>query len=224
MEHPCPRCNAPVDDSIPFCPTCEASQIKAHAKQYSRESISVLPAMSSGQIVADDVTPQVHRARADSHAELRSALYAGLVGALLSPIWPPVSFVLALPLAGVLSVLLYRRRGLGDDPSRRVGFRLGALSGLLSFGFLMVLSAFGTLVSHNEADAHAAVIQIIQRAEARNPDPQVRQLFDYFMTPHGMAVMMIFGFVIMCVTFVLLSGIGGAVSASFLRRKGSPRP
>jgi len=101
---------------------------------------------------------------------------------------------------------------------------LGALSGLLSFGFLMVLSAFGTLVSHNEADAHAAVIQIIQRAEARNPDPQVRQLFDYFMTPHGMAVMMIFGFVIMCVTFVLLSGIGGAVSASFLRRKGSPRP
>ena len=162
-------------------------------------------------------------ARADGHAELRSALYAGVVGALLSMIQPLASLV-ALPFAGFLSVLLYRRRSSGAELSPRAGFRLGALAGLFGFGLLMVLTAAGTLARHTEGDMHAAVIQIIQQAQARNPDPQARQAFEYFMTPQGMAFMMIFGFVIMCSMFVLLSGIGGAISASLLRRKGPPQP
>jgi hypothetical protein len=66
------------------------------------------------------------------------------------------------------------------------------------------------------------VIQVIQQAQARNPDPQARQAFEYFMTSQGMALMMVFGFVFMGVLFVLLSGLGGAISASLLRRKAPP--
>jgi hypothetical protein len=66
------------------------------------------------------------------------------------------------------------------------------------------------------------VIQVIQQAKARNPDPQARQVFEYFMTPQGMAFMMVVGFAFMGVLFVLLSGVGGAISASLLRRKAPP--
>ena len=223
MEHACPRCNAAVDDDIPFCPTCEASQIRTTAKEYFRAPINVMSEVSSVPVFLGEARPHVDQARVDGHAELRSALYAGVVGALLSMVQPLATLV-ALPFAGFLSVLLYRRRSLANDPPPRMGFRLGALTGLFAFGLLMVLSAAGTLARQSEVDMHEAVIQIIQQAQARNPDPQARQAFEYFMTPQGMAFMMIFGFVIMCSIFVVLSGIGGAVSASLLRRKGPPKP
>jgi len=159
-------------------------------------------------------------AKADAHAELRSALYAGIIAAVLSMI-QPASFILALPLGGFLSVLLYRRRSMGD-PRPRAGFRLGAFTGLFAFGLLIVLAAVLTLVSHNEVKLRADIIQDIQQAQAHNPDPQAKQISDYLMTQQGVALIMIFGVVFGCVLCVLLSGIGGAISASLLRRKGPP--
>ncbi len=162
------------------------------------------------------------RAYGDSHAELRSALYAGVVGALLSMIHP-LAMLIALPFAGFLSVLLYRRRSLTNDPTVRIGFRLGAISGLFCFGVLMVLTAAETLASHTEGEKHAAIVQRIQQAEANNSDPQTRQMFEYFKTPQGMAVFMTLAFVIAAILCVLLSGAGGAISASLLHRKGPPK-
>jgi hypothetical protein len=104
----------------------------------------------------------------------------------------------------------------------RTGFRLGAISGLFVFGLLMIAIAAETLVLHTEADTRAQVIQVIQQAQARNPDPQAKQAIEYFMTPQGMAVMMIVGFIFMVILFVLLAGVGGTISASLLRRKGPP--
>ena len=153
---------------------------------------------------------------------MRAAFYAAIVAAVLSLIQPRGGFILTLPLGGLLSVLLYRRLTLGSGLSPRIGFRLGAFAGLFVFGLLMIVKAAETLALHSEADTHAQVMQIIQQAQARNPDPQARQAFEYFMTPQGMAVMMVIGFVFMGVLFVLLSGAGGAISASLLRRKAPP--
>jgi hypothetical protein len=211
-----------VDDSIAFCPTCEASQIQATAKQYFNARIRVLSEASSVPVLADEARPHVHGAQGDGHAELRSALYAGVIGALLSLIQPRVGFALALPLAGFVSVLLYRRRVLDNGPSRRAGFRLGALTGLFGFGFLMVYGAAEMVAGHTNGGMHAAVIETVQQARARAPDPQTRHALEYFVTPSGVATFMILAFLLMCATFVLLSALGGAVSASLLSRKGPP--
>jgi hypothetical protein len=45
-------------------------------------------------------------------------------------------------------------------------------------------------------------------------------MLDYFITPQGLAVMMVFGFIFTAIMFVLLAGVGGAISAALLRRKG----
>jgi hypothetical protein len=232
VEHPCPRCNASVDDGSPFCPACEAAQVRAATREYSRVPVNVASEVSStsvatesGTIVAfSDTGPLPSRttARADAHVELRSALYAGIIAAVLIII-QPASLILAMPLGGFLSVLLHRRRSMGEDPGPRAGFRLGAFTGLFAFGLLLLI-AVGTLAFHAQGDMHAHIVRIIQQAQARSVDPQAKQVADYFLTPEGMAFMMIFCVVFMCVLFVLLSGIGGAISASLLRRKGPPKP
>ena len=220
MEHSCARCHSTVDDNSPFCPTCEAAQVLAAPKEYARSPITVTVEGPPTFLKAGTFAKPV--GNRDGKAELRAAFYAAVVGAVLSLVQPGASFVLALPIAGFLSVVLYRRFGLKSEFSARTGFRLGAMSGLFVFGLLMVLIAIGTLARHTEADTHAQVIQIIQQAQARNPDPQARQAFEYFMTPQGMAIMMVTGFVFMGILFVLLSGVGGAISASLLRRKAPP--
>jgi hypothetical protein len=194
--------------------------VRAAEKEYSRPQVSVAVDGNPGFLNAGQFRQP--RVSVHAHAELRSAFYAAIVGAILSLVQPGAGFILALPLGGVVSVLLYRRLSSGIGPSPRTGFRLGALSGLFVFGLLMILIAAGTLARHSEGELHAQVVKIIQQAQARNPDPQARQAFEYFMTPQGMALMMIAGFFFMCVLFVLLSGVGGAVSASLLRRKAPP--
>jgi hypothetical protein len=87
---------------------------------------------------------------------------------------------------------------------------------------LMIVMAAGSFALHTEAEAHAQVVQTIQQAQARNTDPQAKQVFEFFMTPQGMAFMLAFVFVFMGVLFVVLSGVGGAISAALLRQKAPP--
>lgn len=194
--------------------------MRSTAKEYLRPPVTVAGEGTPAFLTAAHLPNAT--GNADARSELRAAFYAAIVAAVLSLIQPRGGFILTLPLGGLLSVLLYRRLSLGSEPSLRTGFRLGAISGLFVFGLLMIVIAVGTLALHSEADTHAQVIQIIQQAQARNPDPQARQAFEYFMTPQGMAFMMVVGFVFMGVLFVLLSGVGGAISASLLRRKAPP--
>jgi MFS family permease len=151
---------------------------------------------------------------------LRAAMAAGVIAGLLSML--PLGFILGLPLGGFLSVLLYRRRSWSADPSRSAGFRLGALSGLFGFVIFAVLAGAQGVLLHGENEIRDAMIEAIHRQQARNPDPQARQMLDYFLTPHGLMVMVIVGLILMGIAFVLLSGIGGSISAALLRRKEPP--
>ena len=148
----------------------------------------------------------------------RSAATAGLVGALLSIL--PFGFLLAFPLAGFLSVLFYRRRTWGVELSPSAGFSLGLGTGMLGFAILIVLTALETVASHTGGEIRQTMIDAVHRQQARTPDPQARQILDYFLTPNGLAVMITVGLIFMCIAFVLLAGLGGAVSALLLRRKG----
>jgi len=220
VEHICSRCNSSVDDNLPFCPNCEAAQVRSTAKEYLRPPVTVAVEVTPAFLTAGYVPKKTRNT--DARSELRAAFYAAVVAAVLSLIQPGGALILTLPLGGFLSVLLYRRLSFGSEPSLKTGFRLGAISGLFIFGLLIIVIAAWTLAFHSEADAHAQVIQVIQQAQARNPDPQARQTMEYLTTPQGMAFLMVVGFVFMGVLFVLLSGLGGAISASLLRRKAPP--
>lgn len=140
------------------------------------------------------------------------------MGALLSIL--PLGFLLGFPLAGFLSVLFYRRRTWGVELSPSAGLRLGLLTGVLGFAMLAVLGALNFAVSPAGDKIRQTVIDELHRQQARTPDPQARQIIDYFLTPNGMAVMILASLIVLGIGFVLLAGLGGAFSASLLRRKG----
>jgi hypothetical protein len=62
------------------------------------------------------------------------------------------------------------------------------------------------------------MVERIRQAQAANSDPQAQQIFQYFLTQQGMAVMMVLGLLFMCVVFVVLSGLGGLIWASVQRK------
>jgi hypothetical protein len=176
--------------------------------------------VSQIQVRADGIHSAPQPVRPDTSTVLRSALNAGVIAAILSSIPIGAAFVFALPFAGFLSILFYRRRTRVEEPSPRLGFRLGSLTGFFAFLIFVFLTAIETVAFHAQNELRDAMLQAIRQAQARNADPQARQLLEYFMTPQGLGIMMIFGFIFMCILFALLSGLGGALSAALLRRKG----
>ena len=148
---------------------------------------------------------------------------AGIVAAVLSLVPLKPSFVFALPFAGFLSVLLYRSYSRVEDPSTALGFRLGVWTGLTGFVILIGLIAISTLGFHGQNELRDQLIQAVHQAQSRYTDPQSREALEQFLTPSGLAALMVLGSAFMCVLFAVLSGIGGAVSAALLRRKSPPQ-
>jgi hypothetical protein len=220
VEHPCQNCGSPVDNTSPFCPSCGASQIRflrpdsaPHAVKVERVTLHAPQTRGLDLETSVGLPPEV--ASADGPHALPSAIRAGAIAAVLSAV--PFAFILALPLGGFLAVLLYRRRNWGRQPTPAAGFRLGALTGAIGFAIYVVVAAFATLISHaSRDDLKQKMLESIRAAELRNPDPQVSPMFEYLK--HHLALMMISGLLFMCVIFVLLAGVGGALEASLKRR------
>jgi MFS family permease len=218
VEHPCQRCGSAVDDSAPFCNSCGAPQVRFAGIDIAPHSFKVqAPAASLSTQIESETVPSP-TSGLDKKSALRVALTAGAIAALVSLL--PLGIVFGSPVGGFLSVLLYRRRSWIGDPSPRMGFRLGALCGMFGYAIFLVLAAAQIALSHAQNEVRDAMIETIHRQQARNPDPQARQMLDHFLTPHGLLVMMIAGLVLMGIVFVLVSGVGGAISAALLRRKG----
>ncbi|HJT72046.1 MAG TPA: hypothetical protein VJ731_17735 [Terriglobales bacterium] len=167
-------------------------------------------------------TGNVGSAPDHSRAILRATLYAGAVATVLGSLPLGPGFMLALPLAGFLAVLFFRRWTRGPEPRPKQGFKLGALAGVFAFVGCLALAAIRTVTQHDQNEMRNAIVQMVQQQQARAADPQTRQALESLLSPEGMAMVIVFGFVFVGIVFVLLSGAGGAISASLLRRKGPP--
>ena len=102
------------------------------------------------------------------------------------------------------------------------GFRLGAIAGFFGFAIFVMLAAIETVAFHAGNELRGALVQAVKQAQERAADPQSRQMMEYFLNPGGLMFMMVIGFVFMLIAFVLLSGMGGSISAALLRRKSPP--
>ena len=226
-----------VEDRSPFCPSCGVPQIRFSAREPASDAVvmrvgnpaagvssnfsstSISPPSVSrpsyGQLEAE--VPNRRRATGfDRPVALRSALNAGAIAAVVSLI--PLAFFLAAPLAGYLGVRHYQRYGGMQEMSTRAGFKFGVLVGLFASPIFAVLRAAQIVASGPRRELRT-MIEKLQQAAAGNPDPYAHRLADYFATAPGMIVLIIFTLVFICVAFVLLSGVGGAISASVGRRK-----
>jgi hypothetical protein len=149
---------------------------------------------------------------------LPAAALAGLIAAVMMLI-PVGAFGFGMLAAGALSVMFYRRRNPVSSVTPGVGARLGALSGALGFGIFAIFTAIEMLVFRSGPQLRDALLQAIEQSAARSSDPQAQHVLEYLKTPQGLALMMVLGFIMMALAFLIFSSLGGALAAALLRRK-----
>jgi hypothetical protein len=224
VDHLCYKCQASIDEALPFCPHCGAPQIRVAAPE---EDSSVSQNAVSPEVYPGSWPPPASPYQSNTvqwGLAAKGAVLSGLISAVLSGI-PIVGFGCCLWVlgAGGLAVWLYQRRIPGVVVTPGMGMRIGALSGL--FGFLATTILWVILFTKDNQEFRTVFAEQMEKSIARNPDANAQQvghqIISYMNTPEGLATVFVLGLVVMAVVYVVFSAAGGALGASmFARRRG----
>ncbi|MCU1304875.1 MAG: hypothetical protein JWQ87_5159 [Candidatus Sulfotelmatobacter sp.] len=223
MDHPCHKCGHDVEDGKAFCSQCGAPQIRVVLPDVPLEVLAggatAFPAlMHEGEagITGVPVGPLSTRW---AYAMRPCALAASVAVVLLFLGLNP--FVAALG-AGFLAATFSQRRNIGITIPTALAAKLGAFSGLLLFGVSTLLETLIVVTLHKGPEIRSEMMDKVQQAAMRYPGPQVEPFLDFVRSPGGFAFMMVASLVFGLVAFLVLGGVGGAISAVFQRRRDRP--
>jgi len=214
VDHRCYQCGATVQDGVAFCVQCNAPQIRVALAEPS------LPGSSSEEIQ----TPRAFYSGAPSSGrfEWAHALPSAFLGLLIASVLSLIlrgALALGMLAAGFLSVYFYHRRNPLIGLTVGLGARLGAISGAFGFGILGIVSAVATFVSHSAAEIRVIMLKAVQEYVARNADPQMQQVLEFYNSRQGFILMLVLGSIMMLILFLALSSMGGIIGAAVLRRR-----
>lgn len=226
MDHLCYKCQASIDEALPFCPHCGAPQIRVAVPE---EDSAIYPS-----VAAPNVYPSSWPPPASPHQDnaiqwglaAKGAVLSGLISAVLSGI-PILNLGCCLWLlgGGSLAVWLYQRRIPGAVVTPGMGMRIGALSGV--FGFVVTTVLWVVMFAKNSQKFRTIFAEQMEKSLAQNPDPRTqdaaRQFMDYVNTPEGLATFFMVALVMMAVFYVIFSAAGGALGASMFARRRNQR-
>lgn len=155
----------------------------------------------------------------------QAAAIAGILSLL-----PRISVLccLWLPLGGMLAVWFYKRTTPPPRVTAGIGFRLGAVTGVLAYGLYIVISAAELLIArfalHQNigAELRNTFIKALEQGAAKNPTPEAQQMLKSFSSPEGMAIAITLGLVLMFLAFIIFSSLGGAAGSAMFGEKDSP--
>ena len=219
MDHPCYKCGQLVEDGVPFCAHCGAPQIRVAIPDLSPATVSSAgeaSAQSNPVLPGSPNTPLVYMPMRWV-GTLQPCAFAALISVLLIALG--LNPFVAMLGAGVLAVILFRRRSPDIAIKAGTGARLGAISGLFCFGMSATLEAIVVAVFHKGPELRNAMLQVIQQAATKTNDPQVTAALDYFKSAPGLAVMLLFALVSAFFASIILGSIGGALGGAFLSRR-----
>lgn len=207
-----------MEEGKPFCPQCSAPQIRVIGAEPPASAPSPYSEFNERHVsTATTLQPQPIDW---VNAALPSAAWAGLVAALIM-IVPLGAFGFGMLAGGWLAVVLYRRRVPNALITPGMGAKLGAASGAIGYGILVVLLALSLVFLHTGNELRQALTQAIQQAIARSSDPGAKEALQALQSPQGVTIVLIFAFILMFCIYLIVASIGGALSAVLLRPKKS---
>lgn len=216
MEQPCYKCGQAVEEGVPFCPHCSAPQIRVVVAEPSPVTADGAAASSNTAVLPAPPPVQVIALPTQWGRALKPCALAALVGSLLMVLG--LNPFVAMISVGFLAVVFYRQREQGSPLGAGVGARFGALGGLLWFCLTGILQ--GTLVALGKgSEVRAEMVKKIEQAAASTSDPQARALMDYFKTPGGLAVLIVFAIIFALVSALALGALGGVLGGSLFGRR-----
>jgi len=221
MAIPCYRCHEALSGEEPFCAHCGAPQLCVP------ESEAVLSAQEGSLQHTIDQAAGMLRWRTAVQAALIVALPAALLSALLSPgtLW---AFG-----GGFLTVALYRRRT-ASPTNGKLGWRIGGLMGIVAAALSMAIQGaslvFDRFVLHEgakiDSEFQTEMQSVLHAMQQQNPDisTQMPWFSHFLLTPYGIAAVFLAGSLMLALSLVLFSALGGAIGGRYLRSRPLSRP
>ena len=221
MEHPCSKCGALVIDGTPFCAQCKSPQIRVPGFEAEGEApdpglaSETRPGDSSSSVRAGILV----RPRAVLwHQALPAAAMGGVISIVTVLLLPIMGWGPAYVLGGAVAVFIYRLRARNVVLTPGAGAKVGAASAGFGFG-IMAIILVGTYVYHPD-DLRKLMTDTITQMTARGADPQAaQQMMELLKTPEGLGLFVAFSLSMLFLVFVIASSVGGALCASWLRRR-----
>jgi hypothetical protein len=225
MEHPCSKCGSPVTDGVPFCPHCKAPQIRVPGFDAEAQATSA-PISGEHEVSYGSRTtapPPPPQLGVLWHQALPAAAIGGVVSIttlFLTSGMPLVALGPAYAFGGAVAVFIYVYRARLQSAIITVadGAKIGAASG--GFAFLVIaIIAVGMYVYHVDFYRNPLSEQI-GRMTAQGYDPQVlERLQAAIKTDQGLILLIVVGLTMIWAVFITAATIGGALCASWLRRR-----
>src|SRR5579859_485398 len=222
MQNICYRCGHPIEGQTTFCPACRAPQIRVSTPAQPSE-VAETPAPGGPSFRESPLSSSQGLAQTTGIAWkdfIRAAVpLAAVTGIITVPLAPLGLFVL-LPANLIWAIARYRR----NHPlaiRAGQGARMGALMGVLSFGFFLACF-LATTITLWRTQYREMMIARINEIATQNPDPQAQQMTQWFATPHGLIVFTALGLGTILVIFLVI-GIGsGALAIALGRARNRP--
>jgi hypothetical protein len=224
VEHLCYKCQASIDESLPFCPHCGASQIRV-AVPDENAALDELTSLAGSAAAWPGNTASYQPNIVQWEFAWKGALLAGITAGILTAL-PFISTGICLWLvgSGALAVMLYQRRVPGVYVTTGMGLRMGALAGVIGFVTFAICGVVSFVLDPNEF--RKLTVEAMQKSMVSNPDPKAQELMSQFFNnlnnPGVLATFFVFVLVLMAIVFVIFSAAGGALGASMFGRR-TPR-
>jgi hypothetical protein len=220
MEHACSKCGAAVTDGLPFCPHCKHPQIRVPGLE-SSSSAGTDPTSAGEEVLPRPRTvspPGLHPQTILWHQALPSAVFGGVVSIVALVLLPVAGWGPAYALGGAVAMFVYRLRARTARLTPAMGAKVGAASAGFGFSILAIITV-ATYVYHTD-DLRKAMDDAIQQMAARGSDPHTaQQALELLKTQEGLGLFVAFGLSMLLIVFVIASSVGGALCASWLRRR-----
>jgi hypothetical protein len=127
--------------------------------------------------------------------------------------------IIAVIGAGFLAVVLYRRRNPEIAVRARTGARLGAMCGFFCGGMTAILGTLRVAILHEGAKIRAFLLDVVQQQSGRSAEPEFQASLDFFRSPTGLVVMLVFFFIVALIIFILMGMLGGALGGVGMGRR-----
>jgi len=205
-----------VEEGVTFCPHCSAPQIRVIVAEPAARPAAAREESSSSSVGAESVpTLAIPMSWWQS---VQPCAMAGAIAAItmVAKLVVPVIAVIG---AGFLAVAFFRRRAPEAAMNSRAGARLGALCGLFSSGITAILLSLKITLLHQGGEVRRMILDWIQQAAARYPDPQAQPTLDFLRSSGGMIFMLVFFLIFAFLVFLILGTLGGALGGAILGRR-----